>query len=224
MRPGKAARLVVVFGILLNAGDRQERFYAPTLSCFDANKQPSPNEVQRTPVLVSPNARYRAYARVDSNFDRTVWPPCRTTAQLFVSSRMSFFRVAFFEKTSKTDDAAVSLGPIAWSPDSRWLAVERAAGYYASDFGGLDFVLYDSTTQRVSTPDVLSAVGKRIGKQCLLGYNSFKGFDASNRLILRVADWQDDNGRETQCIEGTAEWLFNPVTGEAQPSARSNPR
>ncbi len=214
---------IIAFGMLLNAANPQERFYAPTLSCFDANKQPPLNEVQRTPVLVSPNGRYRAYARMDSNFDATASPPCRTKAQLFVSSRKSPFEIAFGETTSKSDDAAVSLGPVAWSPDSRWLAVERAAGYFASDFGGIDFILYDSATQKVSTPDVLGIIAKKIGKRCLLGYHSFKGFNARNELILRVADWQDDNGRETHCIEGTAEWLFDPITGKAQPSARSKP-
>ncbi|MBV8811545.1 MAG: hypothetical protein JO033_23000 [Acidobacteriaceae bacterium] len=139
---------------------------------------------------------------------------------LFVSSGKLAFKLAFVDKTSKTDNAIVSLGPIAWSPDSRWLALERFAGYYASDAGGVDFLLYDSTTSKVSTPDVVGPIAKKIGRHCVLGYISFDGFDARNRLILRVADWEEPDYRETHCIEGTAEWVFNPVTGEVQPSAR----
>ncbi len=217
MRIGKAATLLLLFGIAANTADQPEKFYAPTLSCFQPDKQPPPKEVWRTPVLVSPNGRYRAYAQIDANFDQTFSQPCRTKAQLFISSRGASFKVAFLEQTSVKDDAAVSLGPVGWSPNSRWLVVERAAGYWASDFGGLDFVLYDSTRQKVSTPDVLGAIGKSIGKHCVLDYRSFHGFDASNRLIVRVADSHDEEGRGTSCIADAADWLFNPVTGEAQP-------
>jgi hypothetical protein len=220
MQSIKTACLVFIFGTLLNAADQSAKFYPPALSCFDtAKQQPPPVEVLRTPVLVSPNQRFRAYARIDATFDQALSPPCRTNAQLLVSSRKSPFKLAFVEKTSEADDAAVSLGPMAWSPDSRWLAVERAAGYYASDFGGIDFLLYDSVANKVIIPNVAGMVAKKIGKHCVLGYAAFNGFDARNRLILQLADWQDDNGRETYCIQGTAEWLYNPVTGEVQPSA-----
>ncbi|MGI8746261.1 MAG: hypothetical protein ACR2NN_27510 [Bryobacteraceae bacterium] len=223
MRAAARACLLVWFSILANAADQQEKFYAPTLSCWVPDKQPPPKDVQRTPILVSPNERYRAYTQIDSHFDPALPQPCRTKAQLFISSRESSFKLAFVEETSEKYAPAVSLGPVAWSPNSRWLALERASGYYASDAGGLDFVLYDSTTRKVSTPNVLGTIEKSIRKHCNLGYRSFKGFDARNRLVLRVADWQDDNGRETYCVAGTAEWLFDPVTGKVQPSARSNP-
>ncbi len=220
MQLGRAACLLIIFGIVLNAADQPAKFYPPTVSCFDATKkQPPPSEVLRTPVLVTPNQRYRAYAEMDTTFDQTLPQPCRTKAQLFVSSGKSPFKLAFVDKTSETDNAIVSLGPIAWSSDSRWLAVERFAGYYASDAGGVDFLLYDSTTDNVSTPNVLGAIAKKIGKDCMLGYTSFYGFDTRNRLILRVADWEEPDYRETHCIEGTAEWLFNPLTGDVQLSA-----
>lgn len=222
-RSAKAAFLFFFFGILVNTAHEQERFYAPALSCLDANKQPPPTETWRTPVLVSPNKRHRAYAQTDANFDPLASPPCRTKAQLFVSSGKSSFQGVFVENTSTQDDPVVSLGPIAWSPNSRWLAVERAAGWYASDFGGLDLILYDSTTQKVITPNVLTAIAKSVRKRCILGYRSFRGFDAANRLVFQVADWQDDNGRQTYCINGTADWLFDPATGKVQ-SSRAHSR
>ncbi len=223
MQSKKVAFLVLILGALAHTAEHQDRFYAPTLSCLDANTQSPPKaETHRTPILVCPDARCRAYAQIDATFDQTASQPCRTKAQLFVSSGKSSFKTVFVETTSETNGFAVSLGPIAWSPNSRWLVVERAAGNYASDFGGLDFVLYDSTTGAVSRPDALGTIEKRLGKKCVLGYRSFRGFDASSRIIMRVSDWQDDNERETHCIDGTAEWLFDPRTGEVQGSTLGN--
>ncbi|MDQ6665564.1 MAG: hypothetical protein M3Z23_14375 [Acidobacteriota bacterium] len=220
----KAAFFFAILGALARTAEGQDRFYAPVISCFDAKKQPPPKaETLRTPMLASPDARCRAYAQIDATFDETASQQCRTKAQLFVSSGKSSFKAVFEETTSEKNAFAVSLGPIAWSPNSRWLAVERAAGNYASDFGGLDLVLYDSTTGTVSTPDVLGTIEKYLARKCVLGYGSFRGFDARNRIMMRVFDWQDDNGKETHCIDGTAEWLFNPGTGAVQNTARDSP-
>ena len=219
MKGTAAICLMLSSGVLANGSDPEERFYPPTLSCFESGKQPLPREVLRTPVLVSPDGRLGTYAEIESSFDENASPPCRTNARLLVSSGKLPFETAFVEKTSKEDDAAVSLGPIAWSRNSRWLVVERAAGYYASDFGAVDFVLYDSNTKKSTTPDVLGAIAKKMGKHCVLTYRSFGGFDGRNRLILRIADWQNADERQTTCIEGTAEWLFDPVTAEVQPSS-----
>lgn len=217
MMPGRGvngiARIVFWFVLVLSAmalAGQQNKYYAPTLSCLDASKRLPPKfEVRRTRVLVSPDGRRRAYARVEESFDQTLG--CRTKAQLFTSIGKSPFRDVYTETTSKTFDPLVSLGPIAWSPDSRWLAVERAAEVYESDFGGLDFLLYDSAAGAVSRPDVLGLIEKRLGKKCVLGYRSFAGFDAENRFIVGMADWADDNGRETHCIEGTAEWRYDAI-------------
>lgn len=84
------------------------------------------------------------------------------------------------------------------------------------DSGGTDLLLYDARSGIVNTPDVMSAVQRAMGKHCVLTYRGVAGFDALDRISMVLADYEDDNGRETFCIDGTAGWLYDPRHRRAQ--------
>jgi hypothetical protein len=134
-----------------------------------------------------------------------------------VSSNSSPFKAAKVLQTSRTDDVFESLAPIAWSPDSRWLVVEHLWASYGDAFGITPFI-YDATARRVLAPDILSSIQKHLGNGCGLEYRSFDGFDSQNRLIVSVADWKDEEGQGSSCIDRNARWIFDPITSAVEPA------
>ena len=84
------------------------------------------------------------------------------------------------------------------------------------DSAATDLLLYDARTGRVTTPDVMGAVQRSMGKHCVLTYRGVLGFDSRDRIRISVADYEDDNGRDTFCIKGRAAWLYDPRRRRAQ--------
>ena len=64
---------------------------------------------------------------------------------------------------------------------------------------------------------MIKRIEHRLGKRCSLGLRSVVGFDSQNRVVLRIADFIDVEGEGSDCIRGTADWLYDPVTGAAIP-------
>ena len=91
--------------------------------------------------------------------------------------------------------------------------------FYASDNASQGLLLCDNRTQAISRPDVIKQIERRLGKRCSLYLRSIAGFDSRSRVVLRVADWRDEEGHATGCIEGAADWLYDPVAGRAVPGA-----
>lgn len=166
-----------------------------------------------TKVFVSPDRLSRAYAEVQISHDPNLSDPCRTDARLLVSSKHGPFKIVLREVTSEKEEVSVSLGPVAWSKNSRWLAVERLVEVYASDAGGMDVRLYDARTGRISTPDI-AAIGNSL-PGCEIFISAIRGFDRKNRLVLSVSQSNDPPG-EGACPEETRDWVFSPLSGDLQ--------
>jgi hypothetical protein len=142
---------------------------------------------------------------------------CENTVTLFISSNGHPYHLVFKQGPSLRTGTANSLGPVAWSSDDHWLAVEFGYWFYNSDNASQGLLLYNSQTQATTTPDVIGPIERTIGKSCSLYLRSIVGFDPNGRVVLRVSDWRDEEGKGSNCIEGTAEWLYDPVTGRATP-------
>jgi hypothetical protein len=191
--------------------DDKSRIHAPWVSCFDKSGEHfiGPKD-QRTSVLTSPNKIYRVYAEIHAK--KAAVGQCENMAELFVSVQGSPFNLVFTQAASQQNGTATSLGPIAWSPNSRWLVVERGLWFFASDSGGIGLLLYDAQSGKVTTPKVETAIQDTLGKRCVLRYG-ITGFDARNRVKLQVTDWKDELGdKQSDCIHGTADWLIDPIS------------
>lgn len=163
--------------------------------------------------MIAPDGQHRAYGELKASRNPGPTESCTLTARLYVSKRPAAMRVLLTEPTFEDAGTGSSLAPIGWSRDSRWLAIERLD--WTMDSGATTLLLYDSRSGKVSTPDVLGAVQRAMKKHCELGYRAVFGFDSQDRIRMRLADYEDDNGRETSCINGTADWLYDLSSGQA---------
>jgi hypothetical protein len=212
----KAVILFLTVSTLSATAKTRWPFHAPWVTCYDeAGKFVGPKKVQ-TPTLTSPNGKYRARAEIDAQADPVA--ECANTVRLLVSANGLPERAVFTQGPSLTDGSANSLGPVAWSRDSRWLAVEFDYWFYGSDAVSMGLLLYDSQSDRASTPDPLLPIERALGKGCTVQLRSVVGFEAQGRLRLRIADARDELGEGSHCIRGTADWLYDPVTQGAVPA------
>jgi hypothetical protein len=178
---------------------RLAKVYAPVVECDDCT---SP-KIVRTPVIRSSNG-HPAYGEI---FAIVKNGEPNNTARLFVDGKL------VLEKPTIPLHANLgSLAPVAWSRDGRCLLIEYGEYFWAPDFGGFDYYLYDSLNGKVIHPDILKAVSAQFtGKKCSLDYGGAAGFDARNRVCVFVHDYAD--GRGSYCIEGEEQWSYDPVTG-----------
>jgi hypothetical protein len=189
------------------------------VSCDDSTGQFAGSKTVRTEPLTSFDGSLRAYAEISAAASTNLG--CENTVRLYVSSNDRPYRLVFHQTPSAISGTANSLGPVAWSADNRWLAVEFGYWFYGSDNGSLGLLLYDGRTHSIRTPNVLGKIERRLGKKCSLGLRSVVGFDSQNRIVVRVSDWVDVEGDSSHCIQGTADWLYDPVRGIASARAAS---
>jgi hypothetical protein len=199
----------------MSRAEQNSGIHAPWVSCFDSSGHFAGPKDMRTETLSSPDGVHRAYAEIQAAAGGPV--ECENTVRLFISSNGAPFKPVFTQTPSVTTGTANSLGPVAWSPNGRWLAVEFGFWFYASDNGSLGLLLYDSRTGVASTPRVIEKIERALGKNCSLRLRSVVGIDPLNRVVLRVADSWDEEGRESFCIKETGDWLLDPATGRVQP-------
>lgn len=210
--------LLIALMPVVASAQQNSSFHAPWVSCTDSNGRfVGPKDVRTDPVTSS-DGKLRAYAEISAAIDSH--SDCGNTVRLFISANNRPYRLAFIQAPSMMNGTADSLGPVAWSSDGRWLAVEFGIWVYGSDSASLALLLYDSRTQATKTPAVIKQIEHRLGKRCFLGLRSVVGFDSRSRVVLRVADWIDEEGLSSNCIRGTADWLYDPVGGKVSPPAR----
>jgi len=205
----------MAFMALVASAQEKNGFHAPWVSCADSTgKFVGPKNVRTEPVLSSSGKR-RAYAEISATAD--AHSDCGNTVRLFVSLNNGPYKLAFTQAPSEINGTADSLGPVAWSPDGRWLAVEFGIWVYAGDSGSLDLLVYDAQRQSIRTPRVIKQIERRLGKRCEADLLSVVGFDSRSRIVLKLADRTDEEGHASGCIRGTADWLYDPATGSTIP-------
>jgi len=217
-----AHKIIAVLFVISTAvaAEQSQGFHAPWVSCFDSTGHLTGPKDVRTQTLNSPGGVHRAFAEIRAAVSGPV--QCENTVLLFVSKNGAPFKSVFTQTPSAAGGTANSLGPVAWSPNGRWLAVEFGYWFYASDNGSLGLLLYDNLTAAISTPDIIHQIERELGKDCELMLRSVAGMDTQNRVVLSIADVWDEEGRRSSCVKETASWLFDPATGRVQPQSIPN--
>jgi hypothetical protein len=193
--------------------------HAHWISCYASDGQHFLGlKSETTPELTSPDKAVKAYAVTDAEGR----PPhtCENTVRLFVADRGSPVRTVFAEKPSLEAGTANSLGLVQWSPNSRWLLVEMGNWWYDSDAGGLALLLYDRRLDTVIQPDLSALIENQLRKHCSIVILAVIGFDQDNRVLLRLADNQDEghDEPETACFGKSPDWTFDPASSAIQPA------
>jgi len=212
-----AKLLLLALTTAVASAQQSSGLHAPWVSCFDSDGHFAGPKNVRTETIMSSDGRLRAYAEISAAADAQ--SNCGNTVRLFVSLNNRPFKLAFTQAPSEINGTADSLGPVAWSPNGRWLAVEFGIWVYAGDYASLDLLVYDAQHQSVKTPQVIKQIERRLGKRCEADLLSVVGFDSRSRIVLKVADRPDEEGHTSGCIQGTADWLYDPATGSASPRA-----
>jgi hypothetical protein len=207
----------MIFTAVVASAQQNSGSHAPWVSCEDSTGKFAGRQNMRTPTLNSSDRRHSAYAEISAATD--AHSNCGNTVRLFISANNGPYRLVFTQDPSVQNGTADLLGPVAWSPDGRWLVVEFGIWFYASDNASLGLLLYDSRTQTIKAPDVIKGIERRLGKHCSLDLRTIVGFDSRSRVVLKVTDRRDEEGSVSDCIRGTADWLYDPATGSAIPGA-----
>jgi hypothetical protein len=191
-----------------------DKLHSPWVSCFDVTGEHFLGpKTRRTPVLTSHNRVNKAYAEIRA---QPVGNDCKNTAELFVSVKGPRFVSVFTQLPSNENGTASSLGPVEWSLDDRWLAVEQSLASYSSDAAGVGLLLYDSRSNTVKTFSISREIEAAMGRHCTL-VSRILGFDARNRVRIRVADSIDGTGdRESSCFSAPEDWSIDPATLSAE--------
>lgn len=218
MRQIAALLIPLLCSAFLAAKEAKTKLYAPWVSCLDdAAEHFVGPKTTKTPVLASPDQRLRAYTEIEAKLDTRAPETCENTATLYLSVSGAPFKAVFVQSAASPENRTMSsLGPAAWSGDSRWLFIERGLWNYYSDCCGYDFLLYDAASQKIVEPDILGAVLRKTRKLCGVGYGGFVGFNAENQIILRIEYWRDGEAGQVSCGVGSADWLFDPITNNAR--------
>ncbi len=197
---------------------------AKWVSCFadpPDNGWRGPRTV-RTRVIESPDGRLQAYAKIEAQAGGPAG--CHNTVRLFVASGpTTTFEQVFMQEASDLGGTANSLGVIAWSPDGRWLLVERGTWFYASDAGARDVLLYDALNRKITLPN-LGRMLKRVLKQsCDFKVGERMTLDVLSQVHLQLADSieEGEDTPRTHCFRGSEEWVFSPSSGTMWPNVPS---
>ncbi len=202
----------------------QPRPHAPYVSCFSNEGHFRGSKTVRTPEVTSADRRSRAYATICAEaLPRAKLPEYRPPLRR--NQPHAAFHQVLVQKPSVEEGTGSSLGPVAWSPDGRWLLVEGTNSQYSSDAYSMIPLLYDRQTGSVSTPDLDRLVQRTLRKACSLTVRSVLGFSTSSHVLLSLADTVDvgDLEPQTHCLHGAETWALDPLRSTAHPQATAGP-
>lgn len=158
-----------------------------------------------SPVLISPNGQYSAFARV------TASEKCENTSKLFIrGAKSSIYRQVFSEKPT-AEQLGNGIKIVDWSPDSHLLLVEAVLWQYGSDADwNTKILLYDVVQNRFVQPD-FDATLESTPNDCWTDVRAL-GFSADQQVLIKTSvhpyyDPGDDEPRNAQCPTMTGLWL-----------------
>ena len=173
------------------------------VTCGD--QPPYKEHTATSPVLISPNGQYSAFARV------TASEKCQNTSTLFIrGAKSSTYRQVFSEKPSE-GQLGNGMKIVDWSPDSHLLLVEVVLWQYGSDADwNHKILLYDVSQDRFVQPD-FDATLEGTPNDCWTDVRAL-GFSADKQVVIKTRvqpyyDPGDDEPRNAQCPTMTGLWL-----------------
>jgi hypothetical protein len=175
------------------------------------------SQLVRTPVLTSPDGRYRAYAENEAMAsDRRNGPECQNVSKLYVAAGGSGgFELVFTERPQETRLlSAISL--VDWSRDSRFLLLNELLGQWGSDFTNYVVRTYDTLTGAMSDEGLVeNALTKHMGGRCWFSVDA-KGFSPTNGIVIELGPVFDEEGnlQRASCVKTAGLWLLGPETNE----------
>jgi len=184
----------------------------PFASCYDANYKLVGSMLVRSPILVSPDGNYQAYAENEAVAYRGgTWAECVNTSKLFVKGAgEKEFRLAYLEEP-RVYNLLSLIGLVDWSPDSHYLFAELVVSQWGSDWGGSSPLLYNAWNGVFSPQDFVStALSIHLGHDCYYRVQSL-GFAPDGGVVLKIQPWFDEEGilDPASCVKKEGLWMLH---------------
>lgn len=173
------------------------------------------SKLLRSPVLVSPDGRFRAYSENESvAFEGVVAGnnACVNTARLFVAGPGNGnFHIADVKAPQYPNALIKGLFLVDWSPDSRYLLSSVVVGTYGSDFAAWETEFFDAW-YGISSPDGFpyQAIRHHFRPGCGSDARAL-GFSKDGQIVLRIGPDYDEEGvvRRGSCVTKPSVWSLN---------------
>lgn len=215
-------RLLLVTSILVGAtkADSQGPKRLPTrvivsatatAACeWDARNRVTGSTLVRSPIVVSPDGRYQAYAENEATAYQNAGEECVNTAKLFVKGPgETEFRLVYLQEPSLYE-LFNEIKIVDWSPDSHYLLCNLFVGQWGSDWGGSNPLLYNVWDGVFSPPDMVgTAFSIQMGHDCSFVVEPM-GFAPDGGVVLKVGPLFDPEGtqRPDSCVNKEGLWMF----------------
>jgi len=217
---GLPVLLLLIFSPCAGAAQEQPENQAKVskdgfASCFDAQTGGlKGSEVVRTPVLISADGKWRAYAQSEAlaSGPEANGPDCENTSKLYIAGPESKGFQCVHTVKPQEQQLLNAIVPVDWSPDGRFLLMNEFLGQWGSDFGEFLVRTYDVLTGAVSDERLVErAVTKHAGKKCEFE-NSAKGFSPSGAIVIEIEPVRDEEGPlvPDTCVKVESLLLLDP--------------
>jgi len=188
------------------------------LSFVDCGDSTPRARVVRSPALVSPDGRYRAYAQVETRVIRetkkdTELAECANRSRLFVGSSPGRVLPQVYEEEPTYWMRGNGIRLVDWSADSRYLLVELWRWQYYSDTIGTWILVYDREKELFLSPDLNDLFSRMRQRECWLNIKLL-GFASDNRV---ASEAEDEMMLGSTCLEKKSRWLVEPMGGYLMP-------
>jgi hypothetical protein len=166
----------------------------------------------QSPVLVSPDGLWRAYANVEGRSGGDVGCSNISTLQIQNPTNSAFEVVHTVKPEPYLQGNGLKL--VSWSLQRHLLVIEVSVWQYASDAGGNSMLVYDADRKRTIEPDLARLFAQRCGKkECTFVIGDVLGFDSRNRVLFSADDRIDPGDGEpvpeTRCIGRPSVWALD---------------
>lgn len=177
-----------------------------------------------SPVLVSPDEQWRAYASVEAKPGKV---GCSNVSTLQVQGpNDSTFQIVH---TIKPDLQIQGNGLklVSWSPQHHLLAIRVLYWQDGSDAGGYSLLVYDADRKRAIEPDLAKLFARRyLKKECAFDITNVLGFDSRNRVLFEANDkydgTEDEPAPTTRCLSAPTVWVLDLEANQLELVKRSH--
>ncbi len=186
------------------------------VTCFDEEWKLAKSRIVRTPLLVSPDGQYRAYAEVTALIDqKEPWHCFNATTLYMKGPDDNYFRLVYDEMgTNWLRGNSIQL--IDWTPDNRFLVTEIRHWQYFSDVAFSVVFLYDRGNDSTKILNQHEIFARLHGEACVME-GEVVGISEEGNIVFAIPPSLEKTLKESEifmnlpCVmEGT--WGLNPVT------------
>ena len=177
------------------------------VSCWDKKRESTVSRLVRSPILTAPDGLHRAYVEVEAIAFKPKQPDtytgnlCENTSRLLLSEPGDAnFKLVYSQTLDLSDGNSLKL--VDWSPDSKYLLMERTTWKYESEGDYSDFVVFNVASQSPLSPDLYKMFERQFGRECG-SENSVVGFTPQGKVVVVVAPLDDTyyNEGAISCVQ-----------------------